>query len=63
MKMVIDRSLLLIVGLICAALSWLFWSSLGQHAFDVIGTVLIVYLFAENNLLRRYIKQNIPPSN
>ncbi len=58
MKRVIDRALLLIVGLVCAAVSWFFWSSFGEHAFDVLSAVLIICLLVENHSLRRYIKNN-----
>jgi hypothetical protein len=61
MKIILDRSLLLVVGVVCAILAWLFWSSLGQNAFDVFGTVLLIYLVAENFTLRQYIKKNVPP--
>lgn len=59
MKMILDRSLLVVVGVVCAILAWIFWSSLGQNAFDVFGAILLVYLLAENFTLRQYIKKNI----
>lgn len=57
MKMIIDRSLLIVVAIGCALLAWLFWSSLGQRAFEVFGVVFVVYLVVENHLLRQHIKK------
>ena len=53
MKMLLDRSLLLIVGLICAIGAWFFWSSLGEDAFEVFGAIFLIYLALENHLLRK----------
>lgn len=58
MKMLLDRSLLLIVGLICAIGAWFFWSSLGEDAFEVFGAIFLIYLALENHMLRKYIKRN-----
>ena len=57
MKMIIDRSLLMVVAVGCALLAWLFWSSLGNRAFEVFGVVFVVYLLVENHLLRQHIKR------
>jgi len=57
MKLIVDRSLLVAVALGCALLAWVFWSSLGNRAFEVFGAIFIVYLVTENYLLRLYIKK------
>lgn len=51
-----DRTLLLVVAVVCAGLAWLFWSQLGESAFEVFSVIFVFYLLLENHLLRKYIK-------
>lgn len=53
-----DEFLLLATGLVASGLAWAFWSYLGQHAFEVLTTVFVLTLAADNVRLRRKIRQS-----
>ncbi|KTB71837.1 hypothetical protein [Pseudomonas syringae] len=51
-----DSIALLATAVVMAFLAWLFWSSLGQDAFAVLGALMVVVLFVDNARLRRQVK-------
>ncbi|WP_024673045.1 hypothetical protein [Pseudomonas syringae] len=51
-----DSIALLATAVVMALLAWLFWSSLGQDAFAVLGALMVVVLFVDNARLRRQVK-------
>ncbi|WP_081023946.1 hypothetical protein [Pseudomonas amygdali] len=48
-----DSIALLATAVVMAFFAWLFWSSLGQDAFAVLGALLVVVLIVDNIRLRR----------
>ncbi|RML80816.1 hypothetical protein ALQ90_200009 [Pseudomonas savastanoi pv. savastanoi] len=48
-----DSIALLATAVVMAFLAWLFWSSLGQDAFAVLGALLVFALIVDNIRLRR----------
>lgn len=52
--------LLLVSGLIAAGAAWAFWHYLGENAFPVLMTVVIVAQFLENRRLRQRLKHHAP---
>ncbi len=57
MNKILDKSLLMIVALVCAAIAWAFWHYLGQSAFEVFGLLFVVYLLAENYTLKQKLRE------
>lgn len=53
-----DAILLLATGVAASGLAWAFWSYLGQHAFEVLTTIFILTLAADNVRLRRKLRQS-----
>jgi hypothetical protein len=53
-----DVAALLLAGAIVSLLAWSFWQYLGDDAFIVISTTVIIALFAENARLRKRIRAN-----
>ncbi|KPC25212.1 Uncharacterized protein ABJ99_2359 [Pseudomonas syringae pv. cilantro] len=51
-----DSIALLATAVAMAFFAWLFWSSLGQDAFAVLGTLMVVVLTVDNFRLRRQVK-------
>ncbi|KPY81692.1 hypothetical protein RA263_23585 [Pseudomonas syringae pv. tagetis] len=51
-----DSLALLATAIAMAFLAWLFWSSLGQDASAVLGTLTLVTLAIDNFRLRRQVK-------
>jgi len=51
-----DNILLLVAGLLIAFCSWTFWHFLGEDAFDVLTTVLLLAIAADNIRLRRKLR-------
>ncbi|KTB85181.1 hypothetical protein [Pseudomonas syringae] len=51
-----DSIALLATAVVMAFLAWLFWSSLGQDAFAVLGALMVAVLFVDNARLRRQVK-------
>lgn len=52
-----DQLLLLLTGLICAALSWLFFWYFGQEAFSILALVALIGALADNARLRRRLRE------
>ncbi|EKG29973.1 hypothetical protein [Pseudomonas avellanae] len=51
-----DSLALLATAIVMSFFAWLFWSSLGQNAFGVLGLLMVAVLAAENFRLRRQVK-------
>jgi membrane protease YdiL (CAAX protease family) len=51
-----DVAALLVGAAIVSALAWAFWHYLGDDAFTVISTTVIIVLFADNARLRNRIR-------
>jgi hypothetical protein len=51
-----DRVALLLAGLIASGFAWAFWHYLGARAFDVLSTLVMVTLVADNIRLRRKLR-------
>ncbi|KAA8714401.1 hypothetical protein [Pseudomonas cannabina] len=52
-----DSIALLATAVAMAFFAWLFWSSLGQDAFAVLGTLMVVVVLTVDNFrLRRQVK-------
>jgi len=52
-----DGFWLLFWGVICAALSWLFWRSTGEWGFTIIGSIAIVGFFVDYAQLKKRVEQ------
>lgn len=55
-KMILDKTLLVIVGIVCAILASLFWTKV-PNAFEVFNFIFVIYLLAENYILRKELKK------
>lgn len=53
-----DSFLLLLAGIFCAGLAWVFWYFLGNDGFVVITLISILGLGADNYRLRRRLHDN-----
>ncbi|KPZ12332.1 MULTISPECIES: hypothetical protein [Pseudomonas syringae group] len=51
-----DSLALLATAIVMSFFAWLFWSSLGQDASTVLGTLMLVLLSIENYRLRRQVR-------
>jgi hypothetical protein len=51
-----DGSALMVAAAIVSALAWAFWSYLGENAFNVLSTTMIIVLAADNTRLRRRLR-------
>ncbi|WP_192805007.1 hypothetical protein [Noviherbaspirillum aerium] len=52
-----DSLALLITALVASGLSWAFWSYFGTHATEILSTIFIVALGADNVRLRRQLRR------
>lgn len=53
-----DRIYLLIAGVLCAGVSWAFWHYAGASGFDILSTVFLVTIAADNIRLRRLLRSS-----
>lgn len=51
-----DGFVLMVTALICASGAWAFWSFLGNDAFDVFSTIVLLVLASDNVRLRRKLR-------
>jgi hypothetical protein len=51
-----DGIYLMVAALACAGGAWVFWSSLGQEAFSVFSTVVLLLVASDNIRLRRKLR-------
>lgn len=51
-----DQVLLFVLAITVAAASWAFWHFLGENAFTVLSTLILVSVVADNIRLRRKLK-------
>lgn len=51
-----DSLFLIIAGLLCAALAWMFWHFAGASGFSILTAIGFVYLIADNRRLRNLLK-------
>lgn len=52
-----DSIVLLVAGVIVAAVAWVFWNVLGADGFAVLNIVALVVLLADNFRLRRQLRR------
>ncbi len=52
-----DGFALLAVGLVMSILAWMFWSYLGNHAFDVFILFTLIWLTVDNYQLRKKVRE------
>jgi hypothetical protein len=53
-----DRLLLIVAGAVCAVLAWMFWHILGNDAFSVFPTIMLVVVVIDNVRLRRQLRSH-----
>lgn len=51
-----DSLLLLVTGVACSFVAWAFWHYLGNDAFSVMNTLVLVGFVADNFRLRRLLR-------
>lgn len=51
-----DKILLIITGIVCALLAWIFFYSAGEDSFSIMSMILIICLMSDNYRLRKKIK-------
>jgi hypothetical protein len=56
-KQILDRCILVFVGVALAALAWVFWSQLGSDSFDVFAAIVIVAQWLAIRESRRRLKE------
>jgi len=47
-----DRIFLLLTGILCTAVGWIFWHYAGADGFGIISTTFLVVIAADNIRLR-----------
>lgn len=51
-----DQIYLLVAGILCSAVAWAFWHYVGARGYDIISTVFLVAIAADNIRLRRLLR-------
>ena len=60
MNIVKDSILLLLTGIVCAGLAWVFWHFVGEHGVVIILLLGMAGLAADNRRLRRRLHDGPP---
>lgn len=53
-----DNALLLIIGVVAAGLSWVFWRYAGENGSLILMAIAVVSLLVDNRRLRKILREN-----